>query len=204
MLDHDKLIRGEATLPGLLRQRAGERGDQVALREKIHGIWRARSWADYYRDARRAAFGLAKLGLKQGDRIIIAGEDVPAERTFSCAQRDFRLTVRTGLVGRFSGLSVIIVERDFLFKAAMTDRRAGKVENDAVGLDDAGFDDDHVDAEGLQLQAQTITPAFQRMLGGVVPCAERGVHLTAHAADVDDAPFAGFAHVRDHQLGDTP
>ena len=77
MLDHEQLIRGEATLPGLLRLRATERGDQVALREKIHGIWRGRTWADYYRDARRVAFGLAKLGLKQGDRIIIAGEDVP-------------------------------------------------------------------------------------------------------------------------------
>jgi long-chain acyl-CoA synthetase len=77
MLDHDKLIRGEATLPGLLRLRAAGRGTQVALREKIHGIWRARTWADYYRDARRVAFGLAKLGLKQGDRIIIAAEDVP-------------------------------------------------------------------------------------------------------------------------------
>ncbi|OGA58414.1 MAG: AMP-dependent synthetase [Burkholderiales bacterium RIFCSPHIGHO2_01_FULL_64_960] len=77
MLDHDKLIRGEATMPGLLRKRAQERGGQVALREKIHGIWRGRTWADYYRDARRVAFGLTQLGLKRGDRIIIAGEDVP-------------------------------------------------------------------------------------------------------------------------------
>jgi long-chain acyl-CoA synthetase len=77
MLDHDKLIRGEATMPGLLRKRAQERGGQVALREKIHGIWRGRTWADYYRDARRVAFGLAQLGLKRGDRIIVAAEDVP-------------------------------------------------------------------------------------------------------------------------------
>ena len=77
MLDHDKLIRGEATMPGLLCKRAQERGGQVALREKIHGIWRGRTWADYYRDARRVAFGLTQLGLKRGDRIIIAGEDVP-------------------------------------------------------------------------------------------------------------------------------
>lgn len=77
MLDHDKLIRGEATMPGLLRKRAQERGGQVALREKIHGIWRGRTWADYYRDARRVALGLTKLGLTRGDRIIVAGEDVP-------------------------------------------------------------------------------------------------------------------------------
>lgn len=77
MLEHDKLIRGEATMPGLLRRRAQERGGHIALREKIHGIWRGRTWADYYRDARRVALGLTRLGLKRGDRIIIAGEDVP-------------------------------------------------------------------------------------------------------------------------------
>ena len=77
MLEHDKLILGEATLPSLLRLRATDRGDQVALREKVHGIWLGRTWAEYYRDARRVAFGLVKMGLKQGDRIIIAGEDVP-------------------------------------------------------------------------------------------------------------------------------
>ncbi|KQP45499.1 long-chain fatty acid--CoA ligase [Pseudorhodoferax sp. Leaf274] len=77
MLDHDRLIRGEATMPGLLRLCAQQRGGQVALREKIHGIWRGRTWADYYRDARRVAFGLTQLGLQRGDRIVIAAEDVP-------------------------------------------------------------------------------------------------------------------------------
>lgn len=77
MLDHDKLIRGEATLPGLLRLHARERGEQVALREKVRGIWRGRTWAEYYRDARRVALGLMMLGLRRGDRIVIAGEDVP-------------------------------------------------------------------------------------------------------------------------------
>lgn len=77
MLDHSTLIRGEATLPKLLRLQAQQRGNQVALREKVHGIWRGRTWADYYRDARRVALGLMKLGLKRGDRIIIAAEDVP-------------------------------------------------------------------------------------------------------------------------------
>ena len=77
MLDHGKLIRGDATLPALLRLHAQERGAQVALREKIHGIWRGRTWAEYYRDARRVALGLMKLGLGRGDRIVIASEDVP-------------------------------------------------------------------------------------------------------------------------------
>ncbi len=77
MLEHDQLIRGEATLPALLRWRAQERADRVALREKAQGIWRGRTWADYYRDARRAALGMVRLGLQSGDRIIIASEDTP-------------------------------------------------------------------------------------------------------------------------------
>lgn len=77
MLEHDRLIRGEATLPGLLRLQAEQRGAQTALREKDRGVWRARSWADYYRDARRAALGLMKLGLQRGDRIAVAAEDIP-------------------------------------------------------------------------------------------------------------------------------
>lgn len=77
MLDHDRLIRGEATMPGLLRLQASERGSQVALREKIHGIWQGRTWLEYYQTARRVAHGLTRLGLQRGDRIIIAAEDVP-------------------------------------------------------------------------------------------------------------------------------
>ncbi len=77
MREHVQWIRGEATLPGLLRLRAQERGGQVALREKDQGVWRGRTWAEYYRDARRVALGLARLGLGRGDRIVIAAEDVP-------------------------------------------------------------------------------------------------------------------------------
>ena len=77
MLEHDNLIAGNVTMPGLLRLRAQERGSQVALREKDQGIWKARTWAQYYRDARRTALGFMKLGLQRGDRIMIAAEDVP-------------------------------------------------------------------------------------------------------------------------------
>lgn len=78
MLEHARLIRGDATLPALLRLHARRRGPQVALREKDRGVWKARTWADYYRDARRVALGLRKLGMVRGERIAIAAEDVPA------------------------------------------------------------------------------------------------------------------------------
>jgi len=77
MLEQERLLHGEATLPDLLRRRAQERGTRVALREKEFGIWRSRTWADYYRQARRVALGLSRLGLRKGDRIVIASEDTP-------------------------------------------------------------------------------------------------------------------------------
>ena len=77
MLEQARLAAGDATLPGLLRERARERGEQVALREKHQGIWRGTCWADYYAAARHFALGLSCLGLGRGDRIIIASEDLP-------------------------------------------------------------------------------------------------------------------------------
>lgn len=77
MLDQTKLSLGDATLPELLRIHARERGAEIALREKIHGIWQGTTWAGYYMAARQVALGLMKIGLKRGDRIVIASEDVP-------------------------------------------------------------------------------------------------------------------------------
>lgn len=77
MSDHEQLLKGEATLPGLLRQRAQQLSAKVALREKVQGVWRAITWQDYWQHARRVALGLTKLGLARGDRIVIASEDTP-------------------------------------------------------------------------------------------------------------------------------
>ena len=78
MVEHERLARGEGTLPALLRDTARRHPAQVARREKEHGIWKGSTWADYEARARRVALGLAALGLVKGDRIVIAAEDVPA------------------------------------------------------------------------------------------------------------------------------
>ena len=78
MVEHERLARGEGTLPALLRDNARRHPAQVALREKEHGIWKGSTWADYEARARHVALGLAALGLVKGDRIVIAAEDVPA------------------------------------------------------------------------------------------------------------------------------
>lgn len=77
MSEHERLLRGDTTLPALLRQRAHEHPNRMALREKVQGVWRGSTWAEYERKARTVALGLAALGLQRGDRIVIASEDVP-------------------------------------------------------------------------------------------------------------------------------
>jgi long-chain acyl-CoA synthetase len=73
----DRLQRGEATLPQLLRYRAKTQGSGLALRQKDKGIWQRYSWDHYYRTVVRVALGLRALGVRAGDRVAIAGENTP-------------------------------------------------------------------------------------------------------------------------------
>ncbi|MDE2652648.1 MAG: AMP-binding protein [Gemmatimonadota bacterium] len=65
------------TLPGLLARRAKDRPDQVALREKEFGIWQETTWAGFLDRVRSFALGLVELGVEQGDRIAIIGDNRP-------------------------------------------------------------------------------------------------------------------------------
>ena len=65
------------TLPGLLSQRAAERPDEIALREKEFGIWQEITWAGFLARVRSFSLGLAKLGMEKGDRIAIIGDNRP-------------------------------------------------------------------------------------------------------------------------------
>jgi long-chain acyl-CoA synthetase len=65
------------TLPGLLLRRAGEDGARVALREKEFGIWQELSWSEYRDRVRDFSLGLIDLGLEQGDRVAIIGDNRP-------------------------------------------------------------------------------------------------------------------------------
>jgi len=66
-----------ATLPGLLAQRAADTPAGVALREKEFGIWQETTWAEYLARVRSFALGLVELGLENGDRIAIIGDNRP-------------------------------------------------------------------------------------------------------------------------------
>ncbi len=67
-----------ATLPGLLLRNARTMADKPAIREKRHGIWQARTWADHVRATRELALGLAAIGFTRGDRLAILGDNRPA------------------------------------------------------------------------------------------------------------------------------
>jgi len=75
MLANEEML--EHTIPQLLRQRAQEKPDQVALREKDFGIWRTWSWREYYDLVRKTAAGLEAIGFARGDVLPLITDNIP-------------------------------------------------------------------------------------------------------------------------------
>ncbi|MFZ1983957.1 MAG: AMP-binding protein, partial [Desulfatitalea sp.] len=75
MTDREALL--EYTIPQLLRWRVAQTGDRVALREKEFGIWRCLTWDQYYAQVRKAALGLAQIGLQKGQTIALITDNIP-------------------------------------------------------------------------------------------------------------------------------
>ncbi|MDF1562373.1 MAG: AMP-binding protein [Deltaproteobacteria bacterium] len=67
--------RLDRSLPGRLAAQVRAHPDAVALREKRLGIWRERSWKDYWDGVRAVAHGLADLGVKPGDHVAILSDN---------------------------------------------------------------------------------------------------------------------------------
>ena len=65
------------TLPGVLLANAERFGAHVALRRKRYGIWQEWSWAEYAAHVRRVALGLASLGFRREDKLVILGDNDP-------------------------------------------------------------------------------------------------------------------------------
>lgn len=63
------------TLPQMLREQAGIRGESTALRQKEFGIWKPTSWRDYFERARRVGHGLAALGVGPGAHVAVLSEN---------------------------------------------------------------------------------------------------------------------------------
>ena len=65
------------TLPGLLRHWAEHTPDNLALREKDHGVWERITFRQYYEAMSDCALGLRALGFAKGDFVAVAGDDTP-------------------------------------------------------------------------------------------------------------------------------
>ncbi|UCF88581.1 MAG: AMP-binding protein [bacterium] len=66
------------TLPKLLVRNARKFAhDKVALREKEFGLWQSFTWQDYLDHVRHFCLGLLSLGLTEGDKIAIVGDNRP-------------------------------------------------------------------------------------------------------------------------------
>ena len=59
------------TLSQLLRSRAEQEPDRVAMRRKKYGIWNTYTYAEYYEQIRCFGLGLMVLGLERGDAVCI-------------------------------------------------------------------------------------------------------------------------------------
>ena len=79
------------TIPKLFYQQASTFGkDRVAMREKEFGIWRPITWQDYLDNVKYIALGLISLGLEEGDKVSMIGDNRPeglwAEMATLCAR----------------------------------------------------------------------------------------------------------------------
>jgi long-chain acyl-CoA synthetase len=83
-------ITKELTIPKLFFQQAKKYGrGRVAMREKEFGIWRPITWHDYLENVKEITLGLISLGLENGDKISMIGNNRPeglwAEMATMCA-----------------------------------------------------------------------------------------------------------------------
>ncbi len=84
-------ITAELTIPKLFYRQAQKFGkDRVAMREKEFGIWRPITWQDYLKNVKYLALGLISLGLEEGDKVSMIGDNRPeglwAEMATLCAR----------------------------------------------------------------------------------------------------------------------
>ncbi len=60
------------------------------MREKEFGIWRPITWQDYFENVKYLALGLISLGLEEGDKVAMIGDNRPeglwAEMAALCAR----------------------------------------------------------------------------------------------------------------------
>ncbi len=84
-------ITKDLTIPKLFYEKARQYGQgRVAMREKEFGIWCPITWQDYLENVKYLALGLIRLGLNEGDKVAMIGDNRPeglwAEMATICAR----------------------------------------------------------------------------------------------------------------------
>lgn len=75
----------EDTFPKLLAGLARTRADKPAYREKEYGIWQTYTWQQVSEQVALLAAGLADMGFRRGDRLIVVGDNRPRLYWAMCA-----------------------------------------------------------------------------------------------------------------------
>ncbi len=70
-------MTSEETFPKLLLKNRKNTPSRVAMRKKNFGIWIEYTWEDCYQNIRYLSMGLMSLGLGQGERVCIMGDNDP-------------------------------------------------------------------------------------------------------------------------------
>ncbi len=71
-------ITKDLTIPKLFVMQAEKYGEnKVAMREKEFGIWKPISWSGYLQNVKDIALGLISLGLEDGDKVSMIGDNRP-------------------------------------------------------------------------------------------------------------------------------
>ncbi|MDH3345500.1 MAG: AMP-binding protein, partial [Desulfobacteraceae bacterium] len=84
-------VTKDLTIPKLFYKKATEYGKgRVVMREKEFGVWRPITWHDYLENVKYLALGLIRLGLEEGDKVAMIGDNRPeglwAEMAALCAR----------------------------------------------------------------------------------------------------------------------
>jgi len=84
-------ITPDLTIPKLFVRQARKYGaGRVAMREKEFGIWRPITWQQYHDNVKHLALGLVAIGLEEGDKVSMIGDNRPqglwAEMATLCAR----------------------------------------------------------------------------------------------------------------------
>ena len=64
------------TIAQMFRHAVAQRGDQIMLRQKDFGIWKATTWREFGQIAQEIGMGLAALGFEPGERVSILANTV--------------------------------------------------------------------------------------------------------------------------------